>query len=59
MGGGYALYQQSAHLTNGENTTNRFLGRGVFVYGCGLDYRLFRFIGLRGEARNFFLAIRT
>lgn len=54
VGGGYALYQESAQLTNGQNTTNKFLNRGVFEYGGGLDYRLFRFIGLRGEVRDFF-----
>jgi len=54
IGGGYGLYQQSAQLSNGQNTTNKFLNRGVFEYGGGLDYRLFRFIGLRGEVRDFF-----
>lgn len=53
IGGGYGLYQQSAQLSNGQNTTNKFLNRGVFDYGGGLDYRLFRFIGLRGEVRDF------
>ena len=54
IGGGYALYQQSAQLSDGQNTTNKFLNRGVFDYGGGLDYRLFRFLGLRGEVRDFF-----
>jgi hypothetical protein len=54
IGGGYGLYQQSAQLSNGQNTTNKFLNRGVFEYGDGLDYRLFRFLGLRGEVRDFF-----
>jgi opacity protein-like surface antigen len=54
IGGGYGLYQQSAQLSNGQNTTNKFLNRGVFEYGGGLDYRLFRFIGLRAEVRDFF-----
>jgi len=54
IGGGYGLYQQSAQLSNGQNTTNKFLNRGVFEFGGGLDYRLFRFIGLRGEVRDFF-----
>jgi len=54
VGGGYALYQESAQLSNGQSTTNKFLNRGVFDYGGGLDYRLFRFIGLRGEVRDFF-----
>jgi hypothetical protein len=54
IGGGYSLYQQSAQLSNGQNTTNKFLNRGVFEYGGGFDYRLFRFVGLRGEVRDFF-----
>jgi hypothetical protein len=54
IGGGYGLYQQFAQLSNSQNTTNKFLNRGVFEYGGGLDYRLFRFVGLRGEVRDFF-----
>jgi hypothetical protein len=53
LGGGYALYEQSAKLSNGQNTTNKFLNREVFDYGGGLDYRLFWFFGLRGEVRDF------
>jgi hypothetical protein len=53
VGGGYGLYEESAQLSNDQNTTNRFLNRGVFQFGGGLDYRLFRFIGLRGEVRDF------
>ena len=53
IGGGYALYQESAKLSNGQNVTNKFLNRGAFNYRGGLDYRLYRFIGLRGEVRDF------
>jgi hypothetical protein len=53
IGGGYALYQQSAKLSNGQNETDKFLNRGTFDYGGGLDFRLFRFIGLRAEVRDF------
>jgi hypothetical protein len=53
IGGGYALYQQSAKLSNGQNDTDKFLNRGVFDYGGGLDFRLIRFIGLRAEVRDF------
>jgi len=53
VGGGYALYEQSAKLSNGQNTTSKFLNRGVFDFGGGLDYRLFRLFGLRGEVRDF------
>jgi hypothetical protein len=52
IGGGYALYQQSAQFSNGQNTTNKFLNRGVFDFGGGLDYTLFRFLGLRAEVRD-------
>ena len=54
IGGGYALYQESARLSNGQDALNKFLNRGVFEYGGGLDYRLFRFVGLRAEVRDFF-----
>lgn len=53
LGGGYSRYEQSAQLSNGQNTTNEFLNRGVFDFGGGLDYRLFRFLGLRAEVRDF------
>jgi len=53
VGGGYALYEQSAKLSNGQNTTNKFLSRGVFDFGGGLDYKVSRFLGLRGEVRDF------
>jgi len=53
IGGGYALYQQSAKLSNGQNETDKFLNLGAFDYGSGLDFRLFRFIGLRVEVRDF------
>jgi opacity protein-like surface antigen len=53
IGAGYALYQESNQLSNGQNTTNKFLNRGVFDYGGGVDYRLFPLIGLRGEVRDF------
>ena len=53
VGGGYSLYEQAAKLSNGQNTTNKFLNRGVFDFGGGLDYRLLRFLGLRAEVRDF------
>jgi hypothetical protein len=53
VGGGYALYEQSAKFSNVQNTSNKFLSRGVFDFGGGMDYKLFRFIGLRGEVRDF------
>src|SRR5258708_15643859 len=53
IGGGYALYQQSAKFSNGQNDTNKFLNRGVFDYGGGVDFRLFLFIRFLGEGRGF------
>jgi hypothetical protein len=64
VGGGYALYEQSAKLSNGQNTTNKFLSpnkflsRGAFDFGGGLEYKQFRFLGLRGEVRDFCQGIR-
>src|SRR5258708_38890578 len=53
IGGGYALYQQSAKFSNGQHNTDKFLHRGVFDYGGGLGFRLFRLLGLRGEGAGF------
>jgi hypothetical protein len=36
-----------------ENSTSKFLSRGAFDFGGGLDYQLFRLFGLRGEVRDF------
>src|SRR6266446_10500912 len=57
-GGGYALYEQSAKLSNGQSTTNKFLSRGVFDFGGGLDYRLYRFIVYAESFAIFCLAIQ-
>jgi hypothetical protein len=54
LGGGYGLYEEADRLSNGQVTSNRLLNRGVFDFGGGLDYRLFRFVGLRAEVRDFF-----
>jgi hypothetical protein len=55
VGGGYADYQQSTTLLNGQpNPVSRQLARGVFDYGAGVDVRVRRWVALRGEARDFF-----
>src|SRR5260370_12122275 len=54
IGGGYGLYQQSAQLSNGQNTTNKFLNRGVFDYGGGFVFRQFIGRGFRGEGSGVF-----
>jgi hypothetical protein len=55
VGGGYADYEQSKTRIDGQtNTVSRELARGVFDFGAGVDVHLWRFIALRGEARDFF-----
>ena len=55
VGGGYGDYEASAALFNGRpNPVSRQLARGVFDFGAGVDVRVWRFIALRGEARDFF-----
>ena len=54
-GGGYALYEQSLTTLAGRpNSAPRFTNRGVFDFGGGVDTRLWRFIGLRAEIRDFY-----
>jgi opacity protein-like surface antigen len=53
-GGGYADYEQSTTRIDGQpNPVSRQLARGVFDFGAGVDVRVWRFIILRGEARDF------
>ncbi len=55
VGGGYALYEQSLLQIDGRpNTAPRYLHRGAFDFGGGVDTRLWRWIGLRGEIRDFY-----
>jgi opacity protein-like surface antigen len=55
VGGGYADYEQSTtRIDGGTNTVSRQLARGVFDFGAGVDVRLWRFVALRGEARDFY-----
>jgi opacity protein-like surface antigen len=54
VGGGYADYEQSATRIGGQpNTASRQLARGAFDFGAGVDARVWRFVALRGEARDF------
>jgi hypothetical protein len=54
-GGGYALYEQSKLRVDGQpNNAGRFLHRGAFQFGGGADTRLWRFVGLRFEVRDFY-----
>jgi opacity protein-like surface antigen len=55
VGGGYADYEQSTTvIARGPNPASRQLARGVFDFGAGVDVHLWRFIALRGEARDFY-----
>jgi hypothetical protein len=52
VGGGYADYELSLTRIDGRpNQPPRELARGVFDFGAGVDVRVWRFVGLRGEAR--------
>jgi hypothetical protein len=55
VGGGYADYQQSTTRFDGQpNPASRQLARGVLDFGAGLDVHVWRWIALRGEARDFY-----
>ncbi|MGJ5814580.1 outer membrane beta-barrel protein [Paludibaculum fermentans] len=55
VGGGYAQFEQSTYLVNGElNPAARRVHRGVFDFGGGVDSKLWRFVGLRAEIRDFY-----
>jgi opacity protein-like surface antigen len=55
IGGGYADYEQSTTEINGRpNPASRQLARGVFDFGAGVEVRVWRWVALRGEARDFY-----
>ena len=55
IGGGYADYEQSLTRIDGRpNQAPRELGRGVFDFGAGFDVHVWRFVALRGEARDLY-----
>jgi hypothetical protein len=55
IGGGYADYEQSTTRLDGTaNSAPRELARGTFDFGAGVDVRIWRWVALRGEARDFF-----
>lgn len=54
-GGGWALFEQStATLAGGANPASRNVNRGAFDYGGGIDFKFWRFVGLRAEIRDFY-----
>jgi len=55
IGGGYADYEQSHTRLDGQpNQASRELSRGVFDFGAGVDVPVWRFVAIRGEARDFY-----
>lgn len=55
IGGGYALFEQSLNRLDGQpNPAPRTINRGVFAFGGGVDVKLWRFLSLRGELRDFY-----
>jgi opacity protein-like surface antigen len=55
VGGGYADYEQSTTRLDGQsNPVSRQLARGVFDFGAGVDVHVWRWVALRGEARDFY-----
>jgi opacity protein-like surface antigen len=55
IGGGYALYEQSTATVSGAvNPAPRHLTRGAFQYGGGVDIPVLKWIGIRGDVRDFY-----
>jgi hypothetical protein len=55
VGGGYALYEQSYFRLDGaSNEAPRFTHHPAFSYGGGMNVPVWRFIGVRVEARDFY-----
>jgi outer membrane protein with beta-barrel domain len=54
-GGGWADYEQSTTTLDGRPTSApRTVNHGVFDYGGGVDFKFWRFVGLRAEVRDFY-----
>jgi len=54
VGGGWAVYEQSTNTLNGSpNPASRLVNHGAFDYGGGVDFKFWRFVGLRAEVRDF------
>jgi opacity protein-like surface antigen len=55
IGGGYALYEQSTQTIGGApNPAPRHINRGAFTYGGGVDVKVFGWLALRGDVRDFY-----
>ena len=54
-GGGYALYEQShLRIDDAPNAAPRFTHRGALMFGGGIDMPVWRWLGFRLEARDFY-----
>ena len=54
-GAGYARFHEGSTLANGSpNPSASGTGRGAFDFGGGVDWKVFPFISLRGEVRDFY-----
>lgn len=55
IGGGYALYEHSTESLSGQlNPAPRHLHRGALQLGAGVDVKAWRWLGFRGEIRDFY-----
>jgi hypothetical protein len=55
VGGGWADYEQSTTtLAGNRNSAPRTVNHGAFDYGGGVDFKFWRFVGLRAEIRDFY-----
>lgn len=55
FGGGYALYEQSKMtLAGNPNPASRFTHGTTIAFGGGVDAKVWRFISLRAEVRDFY-----
>jgi hypothetical protein len=55
VGGGWSLFEHSTTSLAGQpNPAARTNSHGVFDYGGGVDIKFWRFVGLRGEVRDFY-----
>ena len=54
-GGGWAVYEQSTNTLNGNsNPASRLVNHGTVDFGGGVDFKFWRFVGLRAEIRDFY-----
>jgi hypothetical protein len=55
VGGGWAVYEQSTKTINGnQNPASRLVNHGALDFGGGVDFKFWRFLGLRSEVRDFY-----